>query len=122
MLRDVGDKCLLLAGFFPGRAIKKRVRVSYFVNLGQSAYFTLSNFPELNISELYAKLCTHFVGLMDILYSVHTLNQEGKLIDLIQAEELWQDTKSVYALNHLRKSTNGFLVGGSGGGPSSLRH
>ena len=37
-LRDVGDKCLLFSGLFPGRAKKCRVRVSYFVDLGQSPH------------------------------------------------------------------------------------
>src|SRR6185312_5855189 len=32
-LRDVGDKCLLFAGLFPGRAERRRVRISYFVEM-----------------------------------------------------------------------------------------
>src|SRR3990167_10994247 len=34
-LRDVGDKCLLFSGLFPGRAERRCVKVSYFVQLGQ---------------------------------------------------------------------------------------
>src|SRR5689334_10421216 len=41
-LKEVGDKCLLYAGLFPGRAIKRRVKISYFVKLGQTAYATIS--------------------------------------------------------------------------------
>src|SRR5690606_10642090 len=33
-LRDVGDRCLLIAGLFPGLAARRRVSVDYFVELG----------------------------------------------------------------------------------------
>jgi len=35
-LRDVGDQCLLYSGLFPGQARRRRVRVSYYVNIGKS--------------------------------------------------------------------------------------
>ncbi|MFO7603448.1 MAG: hypothetical protein R6X06_06500, partial [Gammaproteobacteria bacterium] len=37
-MRDVGDKCLLYAGFYPKRAEKRLVKISYYVSLGRSAY------------------------------------------------------------------------------------
>src|SRR5690606_2930507 len=37
-LRDVGDRCLLVAGLFPGLAARRRVSVDYFVELGRGAY------------------------------------------------------------------------------------
>src|SRR5437899_10481277 len=40
-LRNVGDKCLLISGLFPGRAQRRRVKISYFVQLGQNAYVAL---------------------------------------------------------------------------------
>ncbi|HHM06067.1 MAG TPA: hypothetical protein ENJ19_10055, partial [Gammaproteobacteria bacterium] len=41
-LREVGDKCLLYSGLFPKRARRRRVRVSYYVDLGRSAYQSLA--------------------------------------------------------------------------------
>ena len=36
-IRDVGDKCLLFSGLFPGRAEKHQLRISYYVDIGQMA-------------------------------------------------------------------------------------
>jgi len=109
-LRDVGDKCLLLAGLFPGNARRRRVRISYYVNLGQSAYDSLSETYLNQFSNLFASLSDHFVGLMDILHTLRELTSEQSVLDLLQAEELWQDTQSKHALSVLRKKTKGFFM------------
>src|SRR5688572_422917 len=41
-LQDVGDQCLLFSGLFPNLAEKRLVKISYFVNLGRTAYNTMS--------------------------------------------------------------------------------
>ena len=40
-LRDVGDICLLHAGFFPQRARRRSVSINYYVDLGVGAYYQL---------------------------------------------------------------------------------
>lgn len=107
-LRNVGDKCLLLAGLFPGRARKRRVNISYFVRLGQMAYSALSVERHMELQKLYASLAEHFVLLMDILHCMQELNENKTAIDLLQAEELWRDTKSLHAFHTLRKSIGSF--------------
>ena len=109
-LREVGDKCLLFAGLFPGTARRRRVRISYFVKLGQTAYSSLSENRNSRISDLYADLCEQFVLLMDVLQTMRELNVQSNSIDLLQAEELWADTKSQHALKTLRQSTQGFSL------------
>ncbi|MEK7604513.1 MAG: hypothetical protein AAB442_01835 [Patescibacteria group bacterium] len=42
VLKRVGDEALLLAGLFPERALRLRVSVRYFRQMGQSAYGNLS--------------------------------------------------------------------------------
>lgn len=113
-LRDVGDKCLLFAGLFPGRARKRRVRISYFVKLGQSAYASLSEsnlHHQKELSLLFSELCLHFVGLMDILQATRELEEKEASLDPIQAEELWSDTKSQHALQTLQRITKGIPIG-----------
>jgi len=66
-LRDVGDKCLLFSGFFPGRARKKLVTVDYFIKLGRSAYNDLSSMTENALSQLYQHLSDEFIHLMEVL-------------------------------------------------------
>ncbi|MDX2345745.1 MAG: hypothetical protein QNK11_02575 [Legionella sp.] len=67
LLREVGDKSLLLSGLFPGLAEKRHVQLSYFSDMGQSAYFTVSELEVTEMAELYQELGHQFVDLMRIL-------------------------------------------------------
>lgn len=92
-LQDVGDKCLLLAGLFPGRAERKHVRISYFVHLGQSAYSSLSTVSRQSLATLFNDLSDAFVPLTDVLLTARSLNHQPCLTPL-QAEEFYHDTHS----------------------------
>jgi len=112
ILRDVGDKCLLFSGLFPGQASRRRVQVSYYVKLGQSAYSSLSLVHQNELSVLFGNLCQHFVELMDILRTVRDLDSHAHSnhSDLLEAEQLWNDTQSQHAFKLLRKTTQGFFI------------
>lgn len=99
-LQQVGDKCLLLAGLFPGRAERKHVRISYFIHLGQSAYSSLSSVSTPSWAQLFNALSTAFVSLTDVLLTARSLNQAPALTPL-QAEELYSDTHSSAAKRKL---------------------
>lgn len=96
-LRDVGDKCLLVSGLFPGRAERKRVRLSYFVKLGQSAYSTLSLSEESKGGELFGELSDRFVHMRDVLYAIRALSPDSDAMTFWQALDLWEKTKSPMA-------------------------
>jgi len=104
-LRDVGDQCLLYSGLFPGRAVRRRVRVSYYVNIGKSAYFSLANSGKFSDNRLFATLADKFVCLMDILQSMREINNPLPVLDPITAEEIWHDTGSNHALKSLQNFT-----------------
>lgn len=104
-LRDVGDQCLLYSGLFPGRARRRLVRVSYYVNLGKSAYMSLANTSKFSDSGLYTTLSHKFVNLMDILQSMREINRENTILDPLMAEEIWHDTGSEHALHILQQFT-----------------
>lgn len=110
ILRDVGDKCLLFAGFFPGRAKRRLVKTSYYVKLGQSAYSSLSESYQTQIAHLYAQLGSQFVKLMEVLQSIRDLDPNNSALALLEAEELWNETGNEYALKVLRRVTQGFLI------------
>ncbi len=93
-LADVGDQCLLLSGLFPGVAEKRHVKISYFVDLGRSAYANISG----RATDLYGCLAMQFVMLMDVLQSVN----QRQILMPIQAHELWEDVGSQRALKVLR--------------------
>ncbi|MEY3183263.1 MAG: hypothetical protein RLZ35_1248 [Pseudomonadota bacterium] len=102
-LREVGDKCLLFAGFFPELARRRRVNMSYYVELGRSAYASLSSVHHQTFSTLFARLSHDFILLVDILHSMRALDTQKEALDVMAAEELWRDTNSQYAKSILKK-------------------
>lgn len=107
-LCEVGDKCLIYSGLFPQRAEQKRVRISYFVHLGESAYSVLATSSAGVRATVYANLAEHFVILMDILQTTRELSSETPTLQPIQAMELWNDTGSLHAraaLAHYTQAT-----------------
>lgn len=110
-LRDVGDHCLLVSGLFPHRAQRRQVKVSYFVELGRSAYQELSGRLSRSTARLYHDLAAAFVGLMEVLQAMRELGG-GPGLDALQAVELWQDTGSPRALRSLRRYTGALPAAG----------
>lgn len=104
-LRDVGDQCLLYSGLFPGRARRRLVRVSYYVNLGKAAYASLAESSKYSDSGLFSTLAVRFVNLMDILQAMREINHNATVLDPLMAEELWHDTGSEHALHILQQFT-----------------
>ena len=86
ILRDVGDQCLLFTGLFPRRAQKRLVKVSYFVNLGRSAYSAVSHSND----DIFSSLSIQFVSIMDILQAIGC---HPELLPL-EAFEQWHDLGS----------------------------
>ena len=105
-LRDLGDQCLLLTGLFPQRAEKRLVRVSYYVNLGRSAYDHLSQMLRQAFAQLYRELANNFVQLMDVLQNI----RNEAALQPLQAFELWSDTASKNALGIITASSQGTPV------------
>lgn len=105
-LRDVGDQCLLFSGLFPRRAERRRVRVSYYVKLGRSAYQTLADSLS-KTTDLFALLAEEFIAAMDTLQAIRVLGQQTTGLLPAQAYELWQDTASRQAYAELVRQTGG---------------
>lgn len=72
-LRDVGDRCLLVAGLFPGLAERRRVTVDYFVNIGRSAYQGVADVTRQAYAELYEQLARSYRELVRTLDAMRTL-------------------------------------------------
>ena len=110
-LRDVGDHCLLFSGLFPRRAARRRVRISYYVNLGRSAYTQLAGHAQSGLARLYGDLAAGFVAVMDTMHAMRNLDDGGAgrepLLDPISAAQLWSDTGSRQALAALGAATGG---------------
>lgn len=69
-LRDVGDRCLLIAGLFPSLAERRRVTPDYYVDLGRGAYATASQRAPSCERGLFWQLAEAFRSLVDVLGAV----------------------------------------------------
>ena len=98
-LRDIGDQCLLVSGLYPQRAEKRLVRVSYYVDMGRSAYHHISDNVQKSAAELYRQLAEAFVTLMDLLQTIREFSSPA--MQPIQNLELWSDTGSQRAFDQL---------------------
>jgi hypothetical protein len=98
-LRDVGDHCLLFSGLFPKLAERRRVRLSYFIDLGRGAYHQLSAELSHSLSETFASLSASFVDLMDVLQAMRRVSLEESALQPIEAFDLWSATGSRTAFN-----------------------
>lgn len=99
ILQEVGDKCLIFSGLFPGVAKRRLVKLNYFIQLGQSAYANLAK----DRDDTYQILANQFVEVMDILQSIRA--DSVNLLPL-EAYELWAETGSHRALALLKQYTN----------------
>ena len=104
-LRDVGDQCLLFAGLFPGVAHKRRVSISYFIDLGRTAYIDLANALNQGTGQLFHTLAGAFVTLMDTL---GTLRARAAFSDLTALDQfdLWYSCGSQAARRALARITD----------------
>jgi hypothetical protein len=98
-LQHVGDSCLLYSGLFPGIAEKRLVKISYFINLGRSAYSRISTAS----NDLYDLLTKSFVAIMDLLQSLRSYSKHYPDLTPIQAYDLWNESGSLRALRTLRQ-------------------
>ncbi len=101
-LQKIGDECLLFTGLFPQITEKRHVNLGYFVDLGRSAYATISKTAD----DLYGSLSFQFVVLMDVLQSIR---QYPDLLPL-QAYEQWNDVGSQRALKMLQQYIQGVPI------------
>ena len=86
-LRDVGDRCLLIAGLYPELAKRRSVPLTYFVDLGQGAYDQLATELRAALATLYAQLARAFARLVQVLFEVRRMSGELR-VDLLDRHEL----------------------------------
>lgn len=66
-LRDVGDRCLLIAGMFPKLAERRRVTPAYYADLGQGAYLGVAETARHGYAELFAELARAYRAMVQVL-------------------------------------------------------
>ena len=81
-LRDVGDRCLLVAGLFPGLAERRRVSVDYFIDVGRSAYQGVADVTRQAYAALYMQLALGYRELVGTLDAMRMLSKQPVLIKI----------------------------------------
>ncbi len=100
----VGDQCLLFAGLFPEHAIRKGILITYFVQVGRSAYLEYAAAPGGGRERaVYREIAEAFVPAMDVLQTLRERDQNAPCIDAMNAYHLWQETGSRHAWHVLQR-------------------
>lgn len=72
-LRDVGDRCLLIAGLYPGLAARRRVGADYFIDLGRGAYAEVAVASRHSYAALFEQLARSYRDLVRTLRALRDL-------------------------------------------------
>lgn len=85
-LREVGDRCLLIAGLYPGLAERRRVTVDYFIEIGRSAYLGVADAGRAAYGALFEHLAQTYRELVRTLRAVRT--GHPRALDLLELAPL----------------------------------
>ncbi|HZH43748.1 MAG TPA: hypothetical protein VEY50_06680 [Lysobacter sp.] len=85
-LRDVGDRCLLIAGLYPGMAERRRVSVDYFIDIGRSAYLGVADAGRAAYGTLFEHLAETYRELVRTLRAVRSGRPDA--LDLLELTPL----------------------------------
>jgi len=100
-LRNVGDACLFLTGFFGDCLDRKLIDPDYYITLGSCAYRSLGDDEDLMLSETFAELALNFVAFVDVLAEVSERASLATCSDLLRCYERWLRTGSRRAFGRL---------------------
>lgn len=91
LLKSIGDFSLYLSGFFRESLKRKITHLSYYEDLGESAYYMIGQNYE-NQFNLFEKLSKNFKNLSKILFSLQKKScerRESKYLLTFQSESLY---------------------------------
>jgi hypothetical protein len=107
-LQRIGDVALFISGFFVDSLANKAVDIDYYMNMGESAYGSLSEelrgtFRGNVFAGIYGELATKFQILIDVLHEVRDSARGESDINLLRTYEIWLKTGSRRAEKLLRQ-------------------
>ena len=95
-LKKMGDTSLYISGFFRESLTKKRISVEYYMNMGKSAYQSLSEFQE---GPLFKELAFRFSDLVCVLFQIRQKSSLHQHSDMLALLDQYMETGS----DHLAK-------------------
>jgi hypothetical protein len=95
ILRFIGDYALYVSGFFSESLNKSLVDVDYYIEIGGSAYNSLSGmFRSKDIRRLYDELYVKFAKMVELLTEISYKTGTNSCTDLLRLYERWIRTGS----------------------------
>lgn len=107
LLQRIGDVALFVSGFFVDGLAEKAVDVDYYINMGESAYGSLSDEMRGTLrgnafAPIYRELARKFPLVVDALNEVRDGSPHSGN-DILRIYEVWRKTGSPRALKQLRE-------------------
>ncbi|MEM7611786.1 MAG: hypothetical protein AAF270_08920 [Pseudomonadota bacterium] len=106
LLQRIGDVALFMGGFLIDGLADNAVDVDYYINMGESAYGSLSQEIRGTLrgdafAPIYQELASKFSLVVDVLNEVRDGSAEPQS-DILRVYEVWRKTGSARALAQLR--------------------
>jgi len=94
-LKSLGDHSLYMSGLFPDFFQRKIIDVDYYVDIGKSAFSTLSDcVGEESFSSLYNKIAMTFEQLVDVLGVISQKSALTNTENILRMYDLYDKTSS----------------------------
>lgn len=108
-LQRIGDVALFISGFFADSLAHRLVDLDYYINMGGSAYGSLSEeirgtFRGRALAGVYKELARKFQIVVDLLNEVRDRAVQSSDIDLLRTYEVWLRTGSKRAADLLKQN------------------
>jgi len=108
-LQRIGDVALFTAGFFSDGLAGKQVDIDYYINMGGTAYDSLSDVIRGTtrgraLVDVYCELARNFQNLVDVLHEVRDGAGKSSDVDVLRTYEIWRKTGSKRAATLLQQN------------------
>lgn len=108
-LQRIGDVSLFIAGFFADSLAHKLVDIDYYINMGGTAYDSLSEeirgtFRGRALAGVYKELARKFQIVVDVLNEVRDGVGDSSDVNLLRTYEVWLKTGSRRAAALLKQN------------------
>lgn len=113
--RAIGDRSLLLAGFFPEQAVRLHIPLSSLIEYGRLALRACARRDD---EPVLLDVDREYLRIVDLLRAMRQLAGEPVATDLLNSYQLWLETRSPHAWRLLRSEIDGLPAAHC----SQLRH
>jgi hypothetical protein len=104
--RKLGDRSLLLTGFFHEHLERRRISRDYCVRMGESAYRSLERLLDTGgggFAEIFAELAERYPACVEVIAEVRDETRERSDTDIVRLYEEWLASGSPRVAERLRQ-------------------